>query len=224
MSNDKALRGEVRLRVIVDRSARPDRFARNPPAPICRKNPDAPSAPAHRERVCPLQCPERAWKFGSSRDPFFQTDVHDLPLLLGRQLQFGCVIIVQPAPQNLQDFAGRFSCRANNKNPPELLLVLAIAPLQRHLYGLIGRCSFLLFLRCPSQRSRRGRFFPWCLADSRMTPKRFKPIRLSQVLPRHVRRRQQRRFILYRPLRGHARGPSSRSTASKNFALSFLPA
>src|ERR1700682_1517854 len=159
MSNDKAPRGEFLLRVIVDRSARPDRFARNPPAPICRKNPDAPGALARRERVCPWPYPERAWKFDSSRDPFFQTNVHDLPLLLGRQLQFGGLIIVQPAPQNLQDFAGRFSRRANNKNPPELLLVLPIAPLQRHLYGLVGRCSLLLFLGRPSRRLCRRNFF-----------------------------------------------------------------
>src|SRR5260370_33518521 len=106
MSKYNVPRGEVLLRVILARSARHDRFVRKPPAPICRKNPDAPAAPAHRERVCPWPYPECAWKFDSSRDPFFQTDVHDLPLLLGRQLQFGCLIIVQPAPQNLQDFAG----------------------------------------------------------------------------------------------------------------------
>src|SRR6267378_3877150 len=103
MSNDKVPRGEVLLRVIVDRSARPDRFVRNPPAPICRKNPDAPAAPAHRERVCPWPYPERASKFGSSRDTLFHTFVHDLSLFLVSQLSLCWVIIVQQAWQNLQD-------------------------------------------------------------------------------------------------------------------------
>src|SRR5882762_5324728 len=222
MSSDKAPRGEVLLRVIVDRSARPDRFARNPPAPICRKNPDAPAAPAHRERVCPWPYPERASKFGSSRDPFFQTDVHDLPLFLGRQLQFGCFIIVQPAPQNLQDFAGGFSRRANNKNPPELLLVLAIAPLQRHLYGIIGRRSLLLFLRRPRRRLCCRIFFRACLADSRMTPERFEPIRFAEAAPNFIRNRKKRGLFVHRPVRGHARRPSFRTAAGKNLASSFL--
>src|ERR1700752_1353743 len=92
------------------------------------KHPAAPSAPTHRQRVCPSRCPKRAWKSCSSRDPFFQANLHDLSLLLGGLLQLGGVIIVQPAPQNLQDFAGGFSRRANNKNAAELLFVLAIAP------------------------------------------------------------------------------------------------
>src|SRR5260370_15388073 len=104
---------------------------------------------SHQKRVCPWPCPARAWKSGSPRDPFFQTDVHDLPLLLGRLLQFGCLIIVQPPSPNLQDFTCGLSRRADDKNPPELLLVLPIAPFHRRLYGFLCPSSLPLCLFRP---------------------------------------------------------------------------
>src|SRR6266852_3230228 len=218
----KSLLAAFRLPATIRRTFRPDRFAPNQAAPICRKNSAAPGAPAHPQRVCPWTYPKRAWKFGSSCDPFFQPEVHDLPLLLGRLLQFGGHIIVQPAPQDLQNFAGGFSRRANDKNPPELLFVLAIAPLQRRLHGFIGRCRVLLFLRGPRRRLCCGIFLRARLADSRMAPERFQPIRFAEAAPNFIRSGKQRSIVLQRSLRGHACGPSSRAAASKNLANSFL--
>src|SRR5260370_12555290 len=139
----------------------------------CLKIPAVPSLPAHRQRVCPWRCRERAWKSGSSCEPFFQANVHDLPLLLGRLLKFGGFIIVQPAAQNLQKFAGGFSRCANDEDTAELLLVLTIAPLQSHLHGFLSRCRFLLFLFRPSGRLRIASFFRAGLTDCGITPNAF---------------------------------------------------
>src|SRR5437016_1704360 len=179
MSIDILLRRELRRPASIGRIVHPDLCAPNSQLTTYRKNLDALAARAHPPRVCLSRCPKRGWKSGSSRDPFFQTDVHDLPLLLGCLAEFGCLIIVQPAPQNLQNFAGRFSRRAYNENPPELLLVLAIPPLQRHLQGFIGRGSFLLLFHRPRRKLRPNSFFCTRFSDSRMTLKRLQPIRFA---------------------------------------------
>src|SRR5258708_4985657 len=138
-----------RLPATIGRTVRPDRFARNRAQTIRPWNPGGPGAPARPRQARPWPYPKRASKRDSSRDPFFQTNMHDLPLLLGCKLQFGCVIIVQPSPQNLQDFAGRFSRRANYEDAPELLLILTISPFQCHLYGFLLRRSLFLFFLSP---------------------------------------------------------------------------
>jgi len=108
--------------------------------------------------------------------------MHDLALLLGRLLQFGGFIIVQPAAQNLQDFAGEFSSRANDKDTPELLFIFAITPFQRQFYGFIGRCRLSLFLLGPNRRLWRGSFFCVRFADSRMAPEGLEPAGLPKFL------------------------------------------
>src|SRR2546425_13287492 len=55
-----------------------------------------------------------------------------------------------------------------------------------------------------------------------MTWERLKPIRFAEGAPNFIRNRKQRCFILDRPFRSHARGPSSRAAAEKNLASSFF--
>src|SRR5260370_19289707 len=94
----KGLRAMSRLPATIGRTVPPDRFARNRAKTIRPWNPGGQGAPARPTQACPGPYPERASKCDSSCDPFFETNGHDLPLLLGRQLQFGGVIILQPTP------------------------------------------------------------------------------------------------------------------------------
>ena len=82
--------------------------------------------------------------------------MHDFALLLRGLPQFRGFIIVQPAAQNLQNFAGGPARGANNEDAPELLFVLTIAPFERRLQGFLGNRRFLLFLFGPGGRLRRG--------------------------------------------------------------------
>jgi len=123
--------------------------------------------------------------------------------------------------RRISRFRWLISRRANYKNPPELLLVLAIAPLQRIFTASSAVAALLLFL------CRQPKIVPAKLLSARDSPipddsgtLRASP--LHQTSPDRVRRCKQRDFILDRPFRDHVRGPSSRAAASKNLASSFL--
>src|SRR5260370_5777625 len=151
-----------------------------------------------------------------------QTCALPISLVLGCKLQLGGVIIVQPMPQNFQNFAGRFSRRANNEDAPKLLLILSIAPFQRHLYGFVCCRSLLLFLFGPRRRLCRNRLLGAGPAHSRMTLERLKPIRFAEGAPNFIRRREQRGFISDRPFRSHALAPGFRPSPSDPFPTSFF--
>jgi hypothetical protein len=65
-------------------------------------------------------------KFDLIREPFSQSKLRDLPLLLGRFLQFRSTVIVEPLPEVRQNFFAGFSGCANYENTAKPLLVLTI--------------------------------------------------------------------------------------------------
>ena len=67
--------------------------------------------------------------------------MHDLTLLLCRFVKLGCFVIVQPAPQNFQNFRPRFPRGTHDKDMAEPSLVFPIGLRQRDLnrFGKLPR-------------------------------------------------------------------------------------
>jgi hypothetical protein len=94
--------------------------------------------------------------------------VDDLALLLGGFVQFCRLVILEPALEILQNFAGGFSCGANDEDASEFAFVFLIAFGERLFDGLGAVGVAALFPRGPRPRPRGGRGMTARFADARM--------------------------------------------------------
>src|SRR5713226_2451303 len=128
-------------------SVHPDRCAPRPAAARCRTSSAAPGAPARLWPACPAQCPERESKFALCREPFCQPNTRDMALLLRRFAKFCGSVILQPAPENLQNFRRRLPRSAHDEDMAKAFLVFLICLRQRDFHSFTGSCDVPLLLR-----------------------------------------------------------------------------
>ena len=87
--------------------------------------------------------------------PFLEPDLRNLPLLLGCFPKFSFQIILEPAPENLQNLRSRLTRGTYNEDAIEALLVFSIRICQGDLHGSLCISYALLLLRRPFYRLER---------------------------------------------------------------------
>jgi hypothetical protein len=111
-------------------------------------------------------------KYDLFRQPFSQSNLDDLPLLLGCFSEFRGIVIVEPMPEIRQNFFAGFSRSANDENPAKSLFVFTICFRERLFQRIAAFRRATLFLRGPILRTSQGLLRPASFTDTRMTVKR----------------------------------------------------
>src|SRR5258708_2423486 len=134
--------------------------------------PTEPERPVQARRA---RYQERVWKCNSFSKPPFNPQMHNLPLLFHRFAKFNFRIVLQPAPEDLQNFRRGFAAGTNNKNAIESPLVFRISFREFNLDDIACQRSLLLLQRRPGRGASMGRLRSARLADPRMAAKSFIP-------------------------------------------------